>query len=257
VHWGSTILQTWVPPTIGQMGAVRMLVNDVSNTAGGYMFNGACYMIAYYGGGTQGVEMAQTWHIFGDPSVQLRTDVPKTMTVSHAPEIDYGVTTFDVDVSDKAPIEDALCAIYHPDSVRLYGSGYTDSTGHVTIQFSEPLYATGRVILTVTGYNRTPYIDTIPIQMPRVGGDDKRFKTVFLLVSNPSNRIQLAYTLGRSGPVEIRVYDCQGRMVRTIEKDYKETGRYTHVITDLKSGVYFLKIRTEDYQVHMKVVLLR
>jgi hypothetical protein len=37
-HWGSTIPQSWVPPTIGQMRAVRFLINDISRTAGGIVF---------------------------------------------------------------------------------------------------------------------------------------------------------------------------------------------------------------------------
>jgi hypothetical protein len=84
VHWGSTINQSWVPPCIGQEGAVNLLTHDRKNTAGGIMFNGACYMIEYYGAtNSEGIEMAQTWHIFGDASVQLRTDTPASMTVNH------------------------------------------------------------------------------------------------------------------------------------------------------------------------------
>jgi len=69
VHWGSTINQSWVPPCIGQEGAVNLLTHNKKNTFGGLCYNGACYMIDYYGPtNADGIEMAQTWHIFGDAS---------------------------------------------------------------------------------------------------------------------------------------------------------------------------------------------
>jgi hypothetical protein len=123
VHWGSSINQSWVPPCIGQEGAVNLLTHDRKNTAGGIMFNGACYMIEYYGStSATGIEMAQTWHIFGDASVQLRTDTPQSMTVNHASAIFLGQTTFDVSVPG---VQNALVGLYI--DTLLVGHGYTNA----------------------------------------------------------------------------------------------------------------------------------
>ncbi len=52
--------------------------------------------------------MADTWIVFGDPSVQVRTDVPATMEVIHDSFIPNGAETFEVDVTG---LPNALCAI--------------------------------------------------------------------------------------------------------------------------------------------------
>jgi len=160
VHWGSTINQSWIPPCIGQEGAVNHLTHDRYNTAGGIFFNGASYMIEYYGAtNSEGVEMAQTWMIFGDASVQLRTDTPASMTVSHNSVIYFGTTTFDVTVTG---VENALCALFRNDT--LYGSAYTNASGLAAIDINPPLTSSGDVTLTVTAFNKNPYIVDIPVQ---------------------------------------------------------------------------------------------
>ncbi len=163
-HWGSTIVQTWGPPCFGQEGAVNLLTHNRMNTAGGIFFNGACYMMDVYGGGDEAVEMFQTWHIFGDASVQLRTDTPESMTVNHPAVIYVGATTFIVEV---VGLKDALCALFRNDT--LYGSAYTDVSGFATIDINPPLLSPGDLTLTVTGYNKIPYIVSIPVLVGPIG----------------------------------------------------------------------------------------
>jgi hypothetical protein len=157
-HWGSSIIQTWVPPTYGQAGAANLLTHDRMNTAGGIFFNGACYMMDVYGGGAAGVEIFQTWHIFGDASVQLRTDTPGAMVVNHSSEIYMGATTFNVQV---VGVEDALCALFRNDT--LYGSAYTNASGFAAIFLDPPVLSVGDFTLTVTAYNKIPYIASVPV----------------------------------------------------------------------------------------------
>ncbi len=160
-HWGSSISQTWEPPCFGQEGAVNLLTHDKMNTVGGVFFNGACHMMDVYYGGDYGVEMSQTWHIFGDASLQLRTDTPDSMTVYHDAQIYSGLTTFDVTVFG---VEDALCAFFRNDT--LYGSAYTNASGFAIITIDPPLPSSGEITLTVTAYNKIPYIVSIPVQAP-------------------------------------------------------------------------------------------
>ncbi len=166
VHWGSTIIQSWVPPCIGQEGAVNLLTHDNNNTAGGIFFNGACYMIEYYADSTDsldGVEIAQTWHIFGDASVQLRTRTPQSMTVNHAPSIFIGQTTFDIHVDG---VESALVGLYT--DTLLIGHGYTDAWGNVTIDLDPAPSQPDTMYITITAYNKIPYLDSVPIAFPEM-----------------------------------------------------------------------------------------
>jgi hypothetical protein len=161
VHWGSVISQAWVPPCYGQEGAVNLLTHDEKNTAGGIFFNGACYMIQHYGGGVDGVQEAQAWTIFGDASIQLRTDTPEPMTVNHAAVLNVGQSTFDVNALG---VSDALVGLYI--DTLLVGHGYTDGSGNVTIDLDPIPVTPGTMHITVTGYNKIPYLDSVPVIVP-------------------------------------------------------------------------------------------
>ncbi|MBE0433773.1 hypothetical protein IBX73_09975, partial [candidate division WOR-3 bacterium] len=161
VHWGSTISQMWVPPCYGQEGAVNLLTHDRKNTAGGIFFNGACYMIEQYAGGADGVQEAQAWTIFGDASLQLRSDTPQPMTVNYASIINLGQTTFDVSVPGVAR---ALVGLYI--DTLLVGHGYTNASGNVTVTLDPAPTVPGYMHVTVTAYNKIPDIDSIPIVSP-------------------------------------------------------------------------------------------
>ena len=158
VHWGSSINQRWVEPCYGQEGAVNLLSHDNMNTAGGIFFNGACYMIEHYASAIEAVDMAQTWTIFGDASVQLRTDTPQSMTVNHASAINIGQTIFNVSVPG---IQDALVGLYI--DTLLVGHGYTDAGGNATITLDPPPSQPGTMYITVTGYNKIPYLGSVAI----------------------------------------------------------------------------------------------
>ncbi|MCK4527762.1 hypothetical protein KAW18_10365, partial [candidate division WOR-3 bacterium] len=170
-NWGSTIGQSWVPPCYGQEGAMNLLAHYRANTAGGIYFNGASYMIEHYGGSdsTEGVEMAQTWHIFGDASVQLRTDTPDTLEVSHLGFIPPGSAPFVVTAKDNdgiTPIEDALVCCYSLEDTILE-SGYTNSSGEVTLYPNPGSSATGNYIsVTVTAFNYIPSMDSVIVAVP-------------------------------------------------------------------------------------------
>ncbi len=94
-------------------------------------------------------------HIFGDPSLEIRTDIPEYMTVTHDDAIHCYTTDFSVTVSG---VEDGLCAI--SSAGVLYGAAYTNSSGNATIEFDTDLPAGQDFTLTVTGFNKYPYIDS-------------------------------------------------------------------------------------------------
>lgn len=155
----SSIDQSWAPPMYAQDEVVDLLCAVEKTTFGGLCYNGSCYMIDEVGSG--GVSMYNTWHIFGDPSVQVRTDTPAPLTVNHESVILFNFTSFDVEV---VGVEGALCALYH-DGV-LYGSAYTASDGTVTIPIGVELPIGEQITLTVTSFNAETYTDNIQVITP-------------------------------------------------------------------------------------------
>ncbi|MEM0492688.1 MAG: C25 family cysteine peptidase [Candidatus Thermoplasmatota archaeon] len=156
----SSINQYWDPPMTAQDEFNDILVesyaNNKKNTFGGISFNGCMRMNDLHG--SSGYTMTDTWHVFGDPSLQVRTKTPVAMTVNHASMINTGATNFEVTVPG---VNGALCALSR--NYILLGYGYTDVNGYVNIQLSEPLSGTQNVDLVVTAYNKIPYITSIPV----------------------------------------------------------------------------------------------
>ena len=133
---------------------VDLLVAEKKTTFGGLCYNGSCRMIEV--NGAAGEKMFNTWHIFGDPSLQIRTDNPVTLAVENEAQVAAVASAFDVVVYGR---RDALCAIYH-DGI-LYGAAYTDLNGSASITLSEHLPVGETVTLTVTAYNALPHVSTI------------------------------------------------------------------------------------------------
>ncbi len=148
----SSINQSWAPPMYAQDEAVDLLVAQTMVTSGGISFNGSAYMLEQ----VNAVDMYDTWHIFGDPSVLLRTDTPEALTVNYPAAVFFNVPTVQVEV---VGVENALCALYY-DGV-IYGTGYTDATGFADIALTQSLPIGQSVTLTVTAFNKEVFTGSI------------------------------------------------------------------------------------------------
>jgi len=99
--------------------------------------------------------------ILGDPSLQVWTDVPTGIDVSASQWVVATGTQTPIEISvasaSSTPIPSALVCLWMGDDVYTYG--YTDASGTVTLTV-DPV-SEGNISVTVTGYNRIPYIGTI------------------------------------------------------------------------------------------------
>jgi hypothetical protein len=163
VYASSTDLD-YASPQAAQYAMVDLLVTEQMKTVGGLMYNGACYAIDLYG--DRGEKTFKSYHIFGDASLQVRTDTPGTMDVAHEPTIALGTLSFDLTV---AGVEGALCALSR-DCV-LLGVGYTDETGHAVIELDEPVSGGEPLDLVVSAYNKVTYSTSIEIVPCMMVGD--------------------------------------------------------------------------------------
>ncbi|MCK4373350.1 MAG: hypothetical protein KAW61_09385, partial [candidate division Zixibacteria bacterium] len=150
----SSTNQDWDPPMWSQDEYIDLLCADQFNSYGGLCFNGSCYMIDVEG--SVGASHFNTWHIFGDPSVQVRTDTPAMMTVNHPGAVFFNMPEYEVEV---VGVERALCALYADGT--LYGSAYTGSDGMAIVPISEMLPIGEPILLTVTAYNRATVVDSV------------------------------------------------------------------------------------------------
>jgi hypothetical protein len=158
--FASSQSQSWDPPMDAEDEIVDILIetyaDNIRTTYGALCFEGTMHMMDEYG--TSCYDETDAWIVFGDPSLQVRTDTPSTMTVTHDPLIPIGATEFLVEVPG---VENALCAV--SEDGELLGYGYTDANGDATVTFFEPMEFSEGVDFYVTAYNMHPYHDSVMV----------------------------------------------------------------------------------------------
>ncbi|MBC8174861.1 MAG: hypothetical protein H8E82_04310, partial [Candidatus Marinimicrobia bacterium] len=162
--YASSISQSWSPPMRSQDHAIDLLVGwdysndeplEQKNTIGGLWFNGSCNMVDVYGN----VEIAN-WTIFGDASLQVRTDTPEAINISHIGTLFIGTNSYSVSTG----VEDALVAL--SEGGILLASGYTDETGDITLVLDNPPTAPTELTLTVSAFNKITTIEPVTVIAP-------------------------------------------------------------------------------------------
>lgn len=153
----SSSAQSWYPPMEAQDEMVDLLAagntGHASRTFGGISMSGCMKMMDTYGIGAN--KVTDTWTIFGDPSVMLRTARPTTIAVNHSPAIGYGKTIFTVRTNSNG------AQVTLSFDGKILGSAKSEN-GTALIRLAAP--ASGaKMSLCVTGYNRIPYLTEINV----------------------------------------------------------------------------------------------
>ena len=157
--FGSTINQSWNPPMIAQDEMVDILtesyLNNIKRNFGGIAINGCLQM----NDESADWNMMDTWTIFGDPTLMVRTMDPTAMTVSHNLALPIGVGTFTVNCNE----DDALVSLTKETNgiVEILGTGIITS-GTVNINFTA-FNQTDTMLVTITAFNKVTYQDTVTI----------------------------------------------------------------------------------------------
>jgi len=149
----------WVPPTVMQAETADVLVAEEANLIGALCFYGIMAVLDEYPGPI-GMRLVEQYNLFGDCTLQVRTDTPNEMAISHPPAVPLFAPTFSVETGEPG----VTCALYS-DGV-LHGVGVTDAFGHADIALVEPVTVEGEVQLTVFGYNQLTYTQILPAVVP-------------------------------------------------------------------------------------------
>ncbi len=170
----STINMSWAPPMRGQDYINDLLIGgydysahagqngittDVQKTTyGAVCFNGSILMVVEdY---SSGLNEMQHWTIFGDASLQVRTDTPQELTLSNTAVL-MGIDFTTTITAGGSPIEGAIVALSQDDEV-FYG--ISDSNGDVAITHE---LAAGICTMVVSGFNtETLYDDNVAVIPP-------------------------------------------------------------------------------------------
>lgn len=147
----STSTQSWYPPMEAQDEIALILSGKkplvTARTFGGISMSACVKMNDKYGIG--GYRVTDTWTIFGDPSILVRTAPAQDILTHHAPEYGADTRVFVV----KLPDSNAMACITQQQ--KLLG-GATAAEGFATISVAEPI-TSDSITITVTGFNLRPY----------------------------------------------------------------------------------------------------
>lgn len=156
----SWISQPWVPPMTGQDEMVDILTewkhNDqFCHTFGGASLNGSMYMLDMHPSDNGATH--NTWILFGDPSLMVRTDVPGNMELGvNPPILMLGMNELEITAENTAY---GIATLMMDGEV--LASGYIQD-GICNLDFA-PMSNVGTATLTVIGYNQTTQIVEISV----------------------------------------------------------------------------------------------
>lgn len=153
----SWVSQLWQPPMTGQDEMVTILVegyeNNIKRSFGGVSTNGSMRMIDLHG--NSGRSTHDTWIVFGDPTLMLRTAPPTAISADYMPAVFLGMDEFTVN----ADADDAIVSLTIDGEI--IGTGIIQD-GSVTINFPA-LNNVGMMTVAIFGYNRVTHIGEIEI----------------------------------------------------------------------------------------------
>ena len=176
----SWMSQPWIPPMYGQDEMVDILcewrsMDKFNHTFGGASVNGNMNVLDM--SGSQGNDTHDTWILFGDPSLLVRTDNPVSMNVTCTPSVlMLGMTELEVS-TENTPYGIATLMM---DGEVIASAVINDNVAN--LQFPA-MNNVGNATLTVIGYNKVTEImniEVLPAEGPfiTVSGYEPNFAAV-------------------------------------------------------------------------------
>ncbi len=201
--------------------------------------------------------------VFGDPTMDMRTEVPFSINVSAPATLATGTTeaAFTVSSSAAGSIEGALVCLIKEDE-SIYSTGNTDSTGSVTLTFDSLVSAT-ELNWMVTAHNALPKLGII--NGVGIAGESPGVSfSIGTPFPNPGESMVFPVTASVAASFELTIYDLSGRVVETLYSGELAEGSHEFLWngtcngSPAPSGIYIAKFVTPDEpETVRRVVLLK
>jgi hypothetical protein len=243
----STINQSWDPPMDAQDEMVDLLIEsypaNMKHTFGGISVNGCMHMNDQYGSG--GDEMTDTWTIFGDPSLMLRTNTPHVLNVAHNATIDASETTFTV----YCPDDGSLVCLSKNGSIvatawTLAGSGTLNFTG---------LNNGDTLDIVVTGYNAIGYFGHVIVTSSTTDISDVSGNR-FTVYPNPASDVLTVHFQEKNMDGYLRLINALGQI--TYSHRIENSTQAVISVHDFSSGVYSIVVEREDGGIEISRIIV-
>lgn len=239
---GSSILMDWAPPMVTQDQIINFITSNDTinpyNTIGELFYESQIKMLDKYN--LLGNGVMQTWILFGDPSLDLKTKIPKSLDLVY----EYNKLSNELIINSKT--NNVLLGISKSNS---YISSANINSGinkikldtsyqSVLLTFTKPNFKTLQYELKIDTKNNIKQDSEISIFPNPSHSESSYFKIKGL---NSYNQIELVDLLGKSFHIDIENNQDE------IKIQYQ----------DLSIGVYFLKIYDLNNQITSKRIIIK
>jgi hypothetical protein len=203
------------------------------------------------------------FHWFGDPTMDMRTEVPEGLNVTAPENLYAGASSADFTVTMGGdPVWNALVCLRKEDADSVYAVGWTDSSGTVTLSF-DPISDNNEMPWMVSAHNAIAYTGIV-----NGAGTEGPTGAPIASVGAPSpnpfgSAVAIPLSLDSGARVSLSVYDLSGRVVSVIQDGPMSAGNHQLVwdgIADgarAPQGVYMARLRVGDRTTVHKLVLTR
>ncbi len=266
--FGSSTLASWVPPCDMQNHSTYLLTTKQMQTVGGICFNGIMHAMDLWGGSSgQGLKLMEQYNIMGDCSTLLLFDavVPvefnsfKAENINNKVNIEWVTSTetnnsgFEIERSGKRKTNSKMNWV---EIAFIEGNGTTSEFNNYN--FTDIVEKPGIYFyrLKQIDFNGTvTYSDEIDITVEEPNS--------FLLMQNFPNPFNPSTTIRFTTPVqtkvEVSVFNSLGEKVAQIINAELSEGyhEFNFNASNLSSGIYFYRIKTEQFSDTKKMMLIK
>lgn len=245
----STILQSWDPPMQGQ-DEINALIRGArpgneKNTFGALAMNGCMSVNDEYNTAVDpngGNEITDTWTVFGDPTLVIRTKHEGILQCTHTAEIGRNSTWYSVNCN----VEGATIGLYYQ------GDFLAVSTvnGGVAEFIFPAILNLDSVFITATKQNYIPYMGYTRVVDFPTNTNDLNKSEVAIIYPNPATHECSVKSLTGENIIQITLFDMQGKVLNMLVPNQKETS------IDLKPyalGHYSLEVKTSSKTIQKKI----
>lgn len=196
------------------------------------------------------------FHMHGDAFLNLYSEVPQNMTVTHAPVIAYTATGFNVTANNGSFI--ALSK-----DTTIYGTA-TGTGSTVSVPVTGPLTVGDTIKVVITKQNYYRYEGKVRVVTATgLAGNEGAIPKDYSLSQNypnPFNPVtKIMYAVPKGSFVSIKIYDVLGREVSSLVNGYKQPGYYTVEFdgSQFSSGAYFCRMESGNFREERKLMLVK
>lgn len=156
--FASSTNQSWVPPTIGQKKISELMKEEAYESVGPLFYHGSVAVIEDNSNSAK--QTFETWHVFGDSTMEIRTKAPYPIYTSYPKRINRNVAR-------GVWIRTAAGArVVFKNETGVQFSTIADKTGAAGVEFQNHPYLKwdSKINVVVTAFNRVPQMFSIDFQ---------------------------------------------------------------------------------------------